>query len=1042
MTNSADMLTKLLMDRGLIHHQLASFNEFVHKGIKRVVAEENIIKLGQTTLYIESVECVPPTNTPYECRLNDLTYDSGVYVTLRLTHPTRVDTHSRVLLFRLPVMIRSTLCSGRLHQECINDIGGYFIIRSKERVLVVQERNAYNSMIVQISGDVATVDMRSMSTETGHSVAISAFMSLNGTKFLINLPYISNKIPIAILFKALGVVCDDDIKRICALPQALGVSSTLRDKYDRMLSTLCREGLGVKSSEEAIAYIAAHTMHTTDQPLEYVKQVVTSELFPHLGPIKSKHQTVWLISQFVRSLLSGVLGLQSGAFVSKDHLSNKRYDAAGTLLFDLLRTSYKRFVRSFAQTLNKQGASSITTIVALWNKSNPISKDIRYSFLTGSWGMASNSYVRTGVSQVLARLSYIAFISHLRRINVTIGKEIKNVDVRMVHQSSFGFIDPSETPEGACVGIQKNMSLLAYITLDTPKVQVISVLERCSQFSRLESWDTDSWQYLYESSATVCVNNTLVGCTPDPQQLVSELRHLRMSERLESTVSIIYSPVMNAVLIWCDAGRLYRAVIYKQSTPVFLDVTEIEDYVINETSDYSEVHPTAFLGVTCNIIPFADHNQAPRICYYTSQVKQALGTYATNHPLRFDTTSHVLSYPQAPLVSTRLARFLNCDQMACGVNCIVAVCTYTGYNQEDCVIINKSAVDRGLFTSYVYHSLTVDEKKELNVSIQPVDQRHRKTHLNYNKLDPVTGIVKMGMHVETGDVVVSRLMKKKTPRGYIVFDNSVSVPPREQGIIDKINVHVQADGTRIVKIRMRLTRDMELGDKLANVSAQKGTIGLVLNCADMPFTESGIVPDIIINPHSLPSRMTISMLLEMVLGKTCAIEMRYGDATPFTDSSTDIAEQLIQGLEKNGFDGSGLETMYNGMTGEKFATQIFTGITYYHKLKHMVADKCYARSVGGVSLLTKQPQAGRSRQGALRLGELETSTLIAQGTSAMLVDRVYNASDAYVMDVCSSCNSADICNCNAEKTRTRVPYAFRLLQQELFAMGYGMKFKV
>lgn len=1034
-----DTVSDFLSTRGLVHHQLSSYDDFAMHGIRRIVSEEACIDIGQgAVLRIQNVETVAPAVTPSECRLHDMTYEAPVYVTLRVVHPTRVDITARVLLLRLPVMIRSVLCNGRLQNECMQDPGGYFVIRGKERVLVAQERNAYNTIVTQTQTDGSvTAEMRSMSAETGHSTLTTASVSSSGRKFQISIPFITHKLPIGVVFKALGVVDEERIKDLCRYTprelQAAGSGAAqARDAYERMLGMLCRESMQCQTAEDALAFIAAHTMHTTDKPMEYVRQVVQCEMFPHLGPVVQPIQNVWLLAQFVKNSLLALLGLRTGASVGKDHLANKRYDCAGTLIYDLLRTSYKRFVRSLAPAITKHNTLSISSIVSIWNKANPITKDIRYSFLTGSWGMSRNSYIKTGVSQVLTRLSYVSFVSHLRRINIFIGREVKNVDIRYVHQSSYGFIDPSETPEGACVGVQKNMALLAYVTLDTPKVHVLETLAKTGVFLPVEASPDTVYTH-----AAVSVNNILVGTTACPDQMIATLRAWRRLGKLEETVSVSYDRCINTVLVWCDAGRLYRPIVLS-GAPTFVDVIEIESYVVRDGTDCHEVHPICIMGVTCNLIPFADHSVAPRICYYSSMSKQSLGVYATNHPTRFDTSAHLLEYTQQPIVSTRVARMIGYDRMSCGINCVVAVCTYTGYNQEDCVIVNKSAVDRGLFVSHAYRSLTVDEKKEANVSIQMFDARHRKPHYNYHKLDE-SGIVRKGMHVEPNDVMVSRIMKKKTPRGFVLVDYSVVVQAREEGIVDKVHIHTQADGTRVVKIRVRTPRVLELGDKLANVAAQKATVGLMLNSCDMPFTACGTVPDIIINPNALPSRMTISMLLEMVLGKTCALENRFGDATPFTESSTGIADRLCEGLQTHGFDGSGLEVMYNGMTGEQMQTRIFTGLTYYHKLKHLVAEKVYARGHGGVTLLTQQPESGRSKLGALRLGEMERDCVISQGCSALLVDRLYEASDKYVVQVCTVCSSPDVCPCAAPRVKARAPYAFRLLQQQLQAMAIDMR---
>lgn len=481
----------------------------------------------------------------------------------------------------------------------------------------------------------------------------------------------------------------------------------------------------------------------------------------------------------------------------------------------------------------------------------------------------------------------------------------------------------------------------------------------------------------------------------------------------------------------------------------YVDVYELEtSYVamnpseVTDDHDYLEIHGALLMGVIGCTIPFPDHNQAPRICYYTSMAKQSMGLYATNLPLRIDTTGHVLDYPQKPIVSTRIARMLHNDEMTSGVNCIVAIANYTGLNQEDCVIINKQAIERGLFVSHSYRTITVDEKRSDSYTRYKTcvpTEEYRKPNYNYHKLDEF-GIVRKGLYVEQNDVIVGRMMQKTSRNGDTFSEASVVVNMKEEGFVDDIFMCTSPDGYKIIKIRIRALKILEMGDKVASVSAQKGTVGLVCPHESMPFTADGVIPDLIVNPNAIPSRMTICMLMDMVLGKSCILDGEYGDATPFTENSTNVVETLCNRLEKNGYERSGYETMYNGMTGEKIQSQIFIGPTYYHKLKHMVSDKMYARAHGSVQMLTRQPTVGRSKFGALKVGEMERDCCIGQGISGMLVDRLYHASDPYHVKTCNDCgtmvNTKEICEvCESTNiVSVRVPYAFKLLCKQLNGM--------
>jgi DNA-directed RNA polymerase II subunit RPB2 len=663
---------KYLLDTyGLVHHQLTSYDELVHHGICRIVSEESRVSIGNDAyIEIENPEMSLPSHTPNECRVRELTYDSAVYVTIRVVHPKRADVTARVLLVRLPVMLRSALCNLHLNEECLRDVGGYFIIRGKERVLVVQERNAYNTVVATLRTDGSVVaEMRSMSSETGHSVLTSASINAAGDKMVISIPFSSVKIPIGILLKAVGAT-DTDLPVICRPPATSGVGVGEKSAYARYIDAIVREASVCRSQEEAVEFISRHTMHISDSPLLYVRQVIYNELFPHLGPVTTPEQIVHVISQFVRALLLTKLGQWDGAGVGKDHIANKRYECAGVLIHDLLRTSYKRFVRALGPAVAKHNTVSISGITTIWSKLCPITKDLRYSFLTGSWG-SRNSFIKTGVSQVLTRLSYVSFVAHLRRINIFVGREVKNVDIRHIHESSYGFIDVSETPEGVTVGVVKNLALFSYVTVETPRTLVQNILDTAIDGpGRLHPLG----MFTRGTGTVVAVNNIPVGETRDAGAFVSAVRGLRAYGRLEYTVSVVHDAQMGCVFIWCDAGRLYRplraltqAQAQGRDRLVFFDVAEMDTLVVDGET-LAEVHPISVLGLTCSLIPFADHNQAPRISYYSNMCKQAIGVYATNHNLRFDTAVHMLEHTQTPIVMTAISRMLEFDRMSSGIH--------------------------------------------------------------------------------------------------------------------------------------------------------------------------------------------------------------------------------------------------------------------------------------------------------------------------------------------------------------------------------------
>jgi DNA-directed RNA polymerase II subunit RPB2 len=440
--------------------------------------------------------------------------------------------------------------------------------------------------------------------------------------------------------------------------------------------------------------------------------------------------------------------------------------------------------------------------------------------------------------------------------------------------------------------------------------------------------------------------------------------------------------------------------------------------------------------------------------------KQALGVYTSNFRQRFDTMGHVLDYPQKPLVRTKISSYVNKDSLPCGINAIVAIATYTGFNQEDSIIMNKSAVDRGLFQSTYFRTYKEQNNKnhsngEEEFFTKPDENARMSKPYNYNKLSS-DGFVPENTFVTSGDVIIGKCMPCKNGNTITHKDNSIPLKNNEKGFIDKncyndrYFTNVNGDGYTFCKVRIRSTRIPTVGDKFASRSAQKGTCGIMYTQEDMPFTKDGIVPDIIMNPHAIPSRMTMGQLIECIMGKACVNEGTYGDATPFTELSV---EDIAKILESHGLERYGNEILYNSRTGEQMTTEIFIGPTYYQRLKHMTIDKQHSRAQNGpIVLLTRQPAEGRARDGGLRLGEMEIECAWSHGTQQFLKERFMECSDNYRVFVCKNCGlmanvnpDKNIYNCKACKNNTnfaeiRIPYACKLLIHEIQTMGIGARF--
>ncbi|ANB15047.1 DNA-directed RNA polymerase II core subunit RPB2 [Sugiyamaella lignohabitans] len=475
------------------------------------------------------------------------------------------------------------------------------------------------------------------------------------------------------------------------------------------------------------------------------------------------------------------------------------------------------------------------------------------------------------------------------------------------------------------------------------------------------------------------------------------------------------------------------------------------------TWTHCEIHPSMILGICASIIPFPDHNQSPRNTYQSAMGKQAMGVFLTNYSVRMDTMANILYYPQKPLATTRSMEYLKFRELPAGQNAIVAILCYSGYNQEDSMIMNQSSIDRGLFRSLFFRSY-MDQERRIGMSV--VEEFEKPTradtlrlkHGTYDKLDE-DGLIAPGIRVSGEDIIIGKTapippdteeLGQRT-KYHTKRDASTPLRSTENGIVDQVLLTTNQEGLRFVKVRMRTTKVPQIGDKFASRHGQKGTIGVTYRREDMPFTAEGIVPDLIINPHAIPSRMTVAHLIECLLSKVSSLSGLEGDATPFTDVTVEAISRL---LREHGYHSRGFEVMYNGHTGRKLVAQVFFGPTYYQRLRHMVDDKIHARARGPVQILTRQPVEGRSRDGGLRFGEMERDCMIAHGAAAFLKERLMEASDAFRVHVCGVCGLMTVIanlkkvqfECRSCKNKTKIyqvhiPYAAKLLFQELMAMN-------
>jgi DNA-directed RNA polymerase II subunit RPB2 len=1007
--------------------------------------------------------------------------------------------------------------------ECAEDLGGYFIIQGGERAMISMERMSENRPFVFRNGrgnakEMEVVEIKCIGPDNdqvpkSNTVKIvyhpknQLLMMLRAT-----VPRIKTDIPLVILFRALNVLADKDI---CEL--ILGYDNEKDNSYDHLMTESILEASSITTQEQALNWLGEHTntWSVKSQKQSNVQEILNEELFPHIGGTEMNYEKACFLAHMTRKVLW--TSSQRIPTDDRDAYPNKRVDVPGFLLADLFRKTYNnRMVKDMKAALSKEihggswkATGNWTEIVNINNinkivKSTILDVCLKSSLATGKFGSGKiGGPSKDGVSQVLNRLNYTSAISHLRRISTPIEKTGKLIAPRKQHNTQWGYICPCETPEGHGVGVIKNMASTATISIFSSPISAYAFIQNLNKLVPLRE---ASIQQKHDETR-VFLNGSWIGMllSKDASDVVDTLRKAKRAGKIHIYTGIIWKNAYKELWITTEAGRILRPVYYaptireiaadktgklKQQilnindwnqlllweSPTekrlfeYLDAGETENAYIamdyesclkDSSYTHCEIHPSIVFGTAASGIPFPDHNQSPRNAYQCAMGKQAMGMYALNFRERFDAMSHVLCYPEIPMVSPYMSKFYGAQSLPAGQNIVVAIMTYTGYNQEDSNMINRAALDRGRFRSIFYRTYKDEERKNQSSGEEEkfckpdtVETKHMK-NAHYEKVAE-DGFVPKDTYVTPDDILIGKVVPLRVATGNVLPQGAkkqrdVSKMPRnnESGYVDKIYKNRNGEGYSFVKIRMRQDRIPEIGDKFSSRHGQKGTMGMILNQEDMPQTATGIVPDIIINPHCIPSRMTIAQLMETLLSKIGCMTGCLGDGSPFNNVTVDNLAETLR--DQFGMEPYGNEIMYNGYTGRMMETSIFIGPCYYQRLRHCSADKMHSRASGPLVMLTRQPAEGRAREGGLRFGEMERDCVVAHGMTEFTKERLMECSDAFSCYSCKDCGLMAIanpeqsiwacrgCGNTTNFSHINIPYATKLLLQELETMNISSR---
>lgn len=1130
---------------------LDSYNKFVSEDIENIIKRTNPISVEEkvdgktirgilefTNIKFILPQCTTPDNEvvpiyPNECRLNNKTYAFTVHLDYKFSIYERAENGPEKMkimvdsektgplaLCKIPVMVKSKMCSlyglnsdqmEILHEDR-DEFGQYFIVGGVEYIIVTQENKAENFIFKNIE----TKDKKKeysvwiQSKKSGEynypfytMVAINLVDEAPIVKIAIT---ISKKkgvyLPMKVVFMALGIINDRDIHDIICD----GEDSSVQDIIKSILETPIynSENQPILTKKDAILHITSvykkiNTYYTFNSNNEddviknMIYELCERQLLPHIGGQNELKKKTLFLGQMVKWCVR--LYLEMDLPIDRDNYGNKRVLGPGIMLsqlfkynMDMLISDFKKNIKSELSKFSQEKDYTMIIINNFKEKKIDMSKNIA----TGKWPAGFTKKEKDGVSQLREIKSSMDVLAYTCKVvTPVLDANSTSAELRAVHQSTFGFLDPADSPDGGNIGLIKHTTHMAIVSENYGIDAICVEIEKNSHVLNIDNLVVgEIADYLQ-----IYVNGIWKYCIPfaHAKKLEIDLIDARRSGSIHRLISIIRDYENGMFRIVTDAGRLLRPLLIvdnnklRITTDHFKRLKEknmtFDDLLLERIIEYTDIHETekncliartegdlqkiynythCDIDETVNLsintlhTVWANYNQGARQNFQNGMRKQAVCYPMSNYRYRPDKSVLVFTTAELPNVSAIGEKYSQLAKHPHGVNVRIVVKTADGYNVDDATVINKDTMQsNGIMSVFAYKTYTDKLYGSDEEFMKPEFGKCEKFKkpITYAYLES-SGMPKIGAKVEYGDVIVghvqliSKTDREKKRGKYEYVDRSMIYEESMPGVVEEYFINDNEDGIRTIKVKLRIHKIIQRGDKMASTASQKGIVSMMMSREDMPYDEKGNAPDILFNPHGIITRMTMSHLYEVV-GSLLVLQTGVRlDATPFCEM---LLEDLVSELVKNGLSEDGEVAMFDGLTGDRLKCKVYSGFIYYQRLKHMVNDKMFARATGQIMPKTKQPIHGRKKGGGVRYGNMERDATTAHGASMVVKEFLFDKSDKF--EECVSGINGMFCTGNMDSGkfedkanqgsldifRTKIPWASKMLIEYIAALGIGVQ---